>query len=110
MDARKHLPLNARELVILASLVDGPLHGYGIIKGVEDRSESDVLLDPANLYRVLRRLRSLGWIEETASADEERRKTYALTKDGRRVVSAEIGRLERLIERARPALSEGGAA
>src|SRR6185503_5506670 len=54
-DPPRHLPLNPRELVILASLLDGPLHGYGIIKAVEDRSDSGVLLDPANLYRVLRR-------------------------------------------------------
>jgi DNA-binding PadR family transcriptional regulator len=105
-DPRKHLPLNPRELVILASLVDGPLHGYGIIKAVEERSESEVLLDPANLYRVLRRMRSVGWIEEIAAPDEEeRRKTYALTKSGKQVVAAELGRLERLIGRTRMALS-----
>ena len=110
MDVRAHLPLNPRELVILASLLDGPLHGYGIIKAVEERSDSGVLLDPANLYRVLRRMRSLGWIEEADGPEgEDRRKTYALTKGGRQVVAAELGRLERLIGRALPALSAGEA-
>src|SRR5688572_6697019 len=104
MDLRKHLPLNPRELVILAALIDGPLHGYGIIKAVEDRSGQEVLLDPANLYRVLRRMRSVRWIEEAAHGDE-RRKTYALTREGRQVVAAELGRLGRLLERALPALS-----
>ncbi|PYP62722.1 MAG: PadR family transcriptional regulator, partial [Gemmatimonadetes bacterium] len=41
--------LAPRDLLILAVLADGPSHGYGIIKAVEDRSEHDVLLDPANL-------------------------------------------------------------
>jgi DNA-binding PadR family transcriptional regulator len=108
MDVRQYLPLNPRELLVLASLIDGPLHGYGIIKAVEERSDSGVLLDPANLYRVLRRMRAVAWIEETPTT-EERRKTYSLTPTGRQVVAAELGRLERLIGRARPALSDGGA-
>jgi DNA-binding PadR family transcriptional regulator len=95
--------LNPRELLVLASLIDGPLHGYGIIKAVEERSDADVLLDPANLYRVLRRMRAAGWIQETPTSDE-RRKTYSLTGTGRRVVAAELGRLERLLDRALPAL------
>lgn len=103
VDVRQHLPLNPRELLVLASLIDGPLHGYGIIKAVEERSDADVRLDPANLYRVLRRMRAAGWIEEAATSDE-RRKTYSLTRTGRRVVAAELGRLERLLDRALPAL------
>jgi DNA-binding PadR family transcriptional regulator len=108
VDVAQHLPLNPRELLVLASLIDGPLHGYGIIKAVEERSDSDVLLDPANLYRVLRRMRAAGWIAETAMSDE-RRKTYSLTPTGRRVVAAEIARLGRLIDRALPGLAEGEA-
>jgi DNA-binding PadR family transcriptional regulator len=103
VDVRQHLPLNPRELLVLASLIDGPLHGYGIIKAVEERSDADVLLDPANLYRVLRRMRAAGWIQEAATSDE-RRKTYSLTRTGRRVVAAELGRLERLLDRALPAI------
>lgn len=109
VDVRQHLPLNPRELLVLASLIDGPLHGYGIIKAVEERSDADVLLDPANLYRVLRRMRSAGWIQETAAQDE-RRKTYSLTRTGRQVVAAELGRLERLLGRALPSLAGGDAA
>ena len=108
MDVRQHLPLNPRELLVLASLIDGPLHGYGIIKAVEEKSDADVLLDPANLYRVLRRMRSVGWIQETPT-DDERRKTYSLTPTGRKVVAAELGRLERLLGRALPGLAEGEA-
>ena len=108
VDVRQHLPLNPRELLVLASLIDGPLHGYGIIKAVEERSDADVLLDPANLYRLLRRMRSVGWIVETATNDE-RRKTYSLTPMGRQVVAAELGRLERLLGHALPGLAKGEA-
>ena len=55
MDIRDQLPLAPRDLLILVVLAEGPSHGYGLIKAVEERSEAGVLLDPANLYRVLRR-------------------------------------------------------
>jgi DNA-binding PadR family transcriptional regulator len=118
MDYEKHLPLAPRDLLILAVLGEGPLHGYGIIKAVEVRSQAGVLLDPANLYRVLRRMRGAGWIREafersvgetpqTGPNTDARRKTYEITRTGRSLLAAELARLERLLERARPALADG---
>ena len=106
MDILEHLPLAPRDLLILAVLSEGPLHGYGLIKAVEDRSESGVLLDPANLYRVLRRMRELGWIEEEESA-EQRRRIHRITDFGSQLLAEELRRLERLLGQARPALAEG---
>lgn len=107
MDRTDPLPLAPRDLLILAVLAEGPLHGYGIIKAVEARSSSGVLLDPANLYRVLRRMRALGWIREEDDS-EERRRTHRLTKEGRAILAAELCRLERLLAQARPAVAENG--
>ncbi len=111
MDAREHLPLNPRDLLVLTVLLDSPLHGYGIIKAVEEKSDAAVLLDPANLYRVLRRMRTAGWIDEAtgvaASEVDDRRRTYALTNGGREVVAAELRRLKSLLGDALPALAEG---
>ena len=90
--------------MILAVLAEGPLHGYGMIKAVDARASAGVQLDPANLYRALRRLRALGWIDEADGADE-RRRTHRITKDGRAVLRAELGRLEALLAQARPAVS-----
>jgi DNA-binding PadR family transcriptional regulator len=104
----RHLPLAPRDLLVLVVLAEGPNHGYGIIKDVEDRSHAGVLLDPANLYRVLRRMRSEGWIEEQAGASEDRRRTYAITDPGRRILRSEVERLEALLSSARPAVAEGG--
>jgi DNA-binding PadR family transcriptional regulator len=106
MDVLDHLPLAPRDLLILAVLAEGPLHGYGLIKAVEDRSEAGVLLDPANLYRVLRRMRKLDWIEE-AGGTEERRRVQQITADGKEVLRAELRRLDRLLGQARPALADG---
>ena len=106
MNIRKHLPLAPRDLLILAVLAEGPLHGYGIIKAVEARSRSGVLLDPANLYRVLRRMGGLGWIRPTEGGGS-RRRTYEVTPAGREVLRAELTRLESLLAHARPALAGG---
>jgi hypothetical protein len=127
MSIQDHLPLAPRDLLILATLAEEPAHGYGIIKEVEARSDAGVLLDPANLYRVLRRMRQLGWIQETPSIPDEagtlpgaregadgggsgpdsRRRTYEITSEGKRLLLAELTRLERLLRQVRPALAEG---
>ena len=106
MSVHDHLPLAPRDLLILTVLAEEPLHGYGIIKAVETRSQSGVLLDPANLYRVLRRMRANGWIEE-AEGGEGRRRTYEIARGGRAILAAEVARLERLLRQARPALARG---
>ena len=98
--------LAPRDLLILAVLADGPSHGYGIIKAVEERSDNDVLLDPANLYRCLRRMSANRWIDEVESRDAEgRRRTYRITATGRTSLRAEVQRLECLLRGLRPALA-----
>jgi DNA-binding PadR family transcriptional regulator len=110
MEAPEPTALAPRDLLVLSVLSAGPLHGYGIVRAVGERSESGVLLDPANLYRVLRRMRRDGWIYETEEAEgESRRRTFALTRTGEAVLRAEVARLDRLLRHVRPALAEGNA-
>jgi DNA-binding PadR family transcriptional regulator len=122
MDVETHLPLAPRDLLILAVLAEGPLHGYGIIKAVEERSQTGVLLDPANLYRVLRRMLRLGWIRqanggedggipgESGESTDTRRRVYVVTPHGKAILAAELARLQRLLEHVRPALADGEGA
>jgi DNA-binding PadR family transcriptional regulator len=105
MSEHPALPLAPRDLLILSVLALSPLHGYGIIKAVEERSESGVLLDPANLYRCLRRMREGGWIDEVAGGPDERRRTYRITTEGRTILRSEVSRLQRLLSQVRPALA-----
>ncbi|HWA59075.1 MAG TPA: helix-turn-helix transcriptional regulator [Gemmatimonadales bacterium] len=97
--------LAPRDFLILAVLADGPCHGYGIIKAVEERSRRDVLLDPANLYRVLRRMSAAGWIDEVEGRAEDRRRTYRITATGRTILRHEAQRLESLLRGLRPSLA-----
>jgi DNA-binding PadR family transcriptional regulator len=107
VDPNSTLPLAPRDLLILAVLARGPLHGYGIIKAVEERSESGVLLDPANLYRCLKRMRADHWIDEVGGGREDRRRTYGITAEGRSILRSEVRRLEGLLSQVRPALAGG---
>ena len=110
MNARA-TPLAPRDLLVLSALAVGPLHGYGIIRAVEAETESARLLDPANLYRLLRRMRANGWVEEApelaGDADDTRRRAYRLTTRGRDVLLSEVERLEELLARVRPVLAGG---
>src|SRR5688572_4211356 len=104
MDAHEQTPLAPRDLLILSVLSGGALHGYGIVRAVEERSA--VLLDPANLYRALRRMRRDGWISESEGDEEDdRRRSFALTSIGEHVLRAEVARLDRLLRQVGPFVS-----
>jgi DNA-binding PadR family transcriptional regulator len=64
--------------LVLASLAEGPKHGYALTKDIE--SFADVRLAPGTLYEALTRLEQRGLIE--ALPAEERRKPYRLTTAG----------------------------
>lgn len=108
MSVTDRLPLSPRDFLVLLVLADEALHGYGIIRAVRARVGDEVSLDPANLYRSLRRLRREGIIQEATvppDPDEsaEQRRYFELTEFGREVVTAEATRLSRLTAVARDA-------
>jgi len=114
MDPRDKLPLSPRDFLILLVLADGPLHGYGILAAVEGRVGNDVPLDPANLYRSLKRLRRDGIVEEAEpptddEAPLEQRRYFRLTSFGREVAVEEAARLARLTRVALKARLIGGS-
>jgi DNA-binding PadR family transcriptional regulator len=108
-----HLPLREPTFYILLSLSPGPKHGYAIMKEVEILSESRLLLSTGTLYGAIKRLLDDGWIHRVEdplpnSTDRER-KAYALTEQGRRLLSAEIERLRRMVSVAGKIQTEEGA-
>jgi len=105
-DPADYLPLAADALLILLALAARPLHGYGIIRDVEARSDGQVVLQTGALYRTLRRFLQDRLIEECArpphaDSDDERRRYYQPTPLGRAVLDAEIARMSRLVRAAR---------
>ena len=91
------LPLSAPLLHTLLALADGDKHGYAIIKEILRRTDGEVRLSAGTLYTLLRRALADGLIVES----DERRRYYRLAPLGRRVVQAEVARLEAVVEMAR---------
>lgn len=73
-------------LFILASLSEGPKHGYAIMSDVEAISGQH--LGPGTLYAALARLERRGLIE--ALEPEERRRPYRLTGLGVTMLRAQL--------------------
>jgi DNA-binding PadR family transcriptional regulator len=81
---------------ILSALAGGPLHGYGVIKMVEELSGGRLRLRAGTLYDALDRLTREGLVafrgEETVGGPP--RRYFDLTDAGRRALAAEAARME----------------
>lgn len=100
------LPLPTAVFHILIALADRDRHGYSIMQDVAARTEGTMQLSAGTLYSSIRRMLEQGLIEELAespdpSSTDERRRYYRLTRFGRRVAAAEVGRLNALVQQAR---------
>lgn len=95
-DDRIPPPLTPAVFHVLLSLADGPLHGYAIMKRVEE--ESGLAMGPGTIYGSLRRLADAGWVEERQDPDGDRRRStsFQLTPEGTKALKAEAGRITRL--------------
>jgi len=100
-DTQNQLPLREPTFFILLCLSPGPKHGYAILKNVETLSEGRMRLSTGTLYGAIKRLLDRGWIRRVDDPQpnhtDRQRKAYALTEGGRRVLNAEIKRLEKLV-------------
>jgi len=102
------VPLSPQVFQILLALADGERHGYAIIQDVERETGGQIRLGPGTLYGALKRLLKAGWVRESdlrpdPERDDQRRRYYALTPSGRRVLAAESQRMAATVARARRA-------
>ena len=95
-------PLTEPVLLILLSLANKPLHGYGLLQDIEMLSNGRVRLSTGTLYGALRRLLEDSWIERFLQADTSRDKqAYRLTATGREHLHLELDRMKQLTQAAR---------
>lgn len=109
MPLEDHLPLQSRVFGVLLALAEGPLHGYALLKRLEQNADLGGRPGPTTLYRTLHELEDAGWVEpseERQALDDERRRYFRLTRAGRAVLRAEVARLERVLAHARGTLPE----
>ena len=102
-DPRSLLPLKPVDLQLLLALSNGELHGYGLVQAIEVATDGLIVLDPGNLYRVIKRLLGEGLVAESGhrAAGElgnERRRYYRLTPLGERVLAEELRRIQALMK------------
>ena len=83
--------------VALATLLDGPLHGYAIMRRAAELSGGEVRLSTGTLYALLERAIAEGLVVagEPYVENGRQRRDYRLTPDGRGELETETRRLQR---------------
>ena len=86
------------DLLILRTLLTGPAHGHAIAKNIERNSDEVLQVEQGSLYPALHRLIKRGWIsvEEGTSENNRRAKFYRLTSKGRKQLTLETSKWEKL--------------
>ena len=95
-----HLPFH----ILLALGEEDVLHGWGVIRRIEEITQGKTCPSTGSLYLAMGRLQKRGLLAQVdapAGDSDPRRKYYRLTSLGRRVVEAESQRLAGLVEVAR---------
>jgi transcriptional regulator len=99
-EARERIELlqGTLDLLVLQTLLFGPLHGHAIAKTIERNSEEVLQVEQGSLYPALHRLIKRGWItfEEGTSENNRRAKYYRLTAKGRKQLAVETTKWDKL--------------
>jgi transcriptional regulator len=86
------------DLLILQTLLPGPLHGHALAKTIERNSDEVLQVEQGSLYPALHRLIKRGWIaaDEGKSENNRRAKYYRLTPKGRKQLTVETTKWDKL--------------
>src|ERR1700678_3442381 len=106
MPKRKLDPLPAAAFQIMLALADGDLHGYAIMRQVEEQTGGRLRLGPGTLYGSIQSLLEGNLIEEVDRPEDievhsERRRYYRLTEPGRKMPRAEAEKMADVLRVAR---------
>jgi PadR family transcriptional regulator, regulatory protein PadR len=86
------------DLLILRTLLLRPAHGHAIAKAIESNSDEVLQVEQGSLYPALHRLIKREWIsvQEGTSENNRRAKFYKLTAKGRRQLTLETSKWDKL--------------
>ena len=106
MPKRKLDPLPAVAFQIMLALSAGELHGYAIMREVEEQTGGRLRLGPGTLYGSIQALLEGKLIEEVYRSEEpedrqERRRYYRLTTAGRKLARSEAEKMADVLRVAR---------
>ncbi len=92
---KAYLPMTEQGFLLLYSLTE-ERHGYGIMQHVHELTDGRINLGSGTVYTMLYKMENDGLIATVR--EEDRRKVYQITKEGRQVLQAEGKRLCLLAE------------
>jgi len=86
------------ELLILKTLSQAPMHGYGIAQSIQQISDDILQVEEGSLYPALQRMQIKGWLRSEWGTTETNRSArfYKLTADGRKQLNAEVQKFDRI--------------
>jgi PadR family transcriptional regulator PadR len=88
------------DMLVLKTLLFGPLHGYGIAHAIRGTSGDALEIEFGSLYPALKRLEIKGWIASKWDISETNRraKFYRLTTTGRKHLTEEHSKWAEFVE------------
>ncbi len=89
---------------IMAALTK-PRHGYAIMSLIEETTDGTISIGPASMYTIIKKLLKQEWIYLHDKSDS-RRKTYLLTKKGKKILKEDLKARKRMIQLAEKGLEE----
>jgi len=97
---RTELLQGTLDMLILKTLTPGPMHGYSIVRRIQQVSDDVLQVEEGSLYPALQRMEKRGWIDAEwgLSENNRRAKYYKLTRAGRRQLANEETNWARLSE------------
>lgn len=107
-ETRPEIPPGTLCMLVLKTLArEGPMHGYGIARRIQDASDEVLQVEEGSLYPALQRMLLNGWVaaEWKQSENNRRARYYSLTPEGRNQLARELrqyqhvsGAIARVIE------------
>lgn len=98
--AKKNVDLlqGTLDMLILKTLTGGHMHGYAIVRRIQQVTDEVLRIEEGSLYPALHRMERKGWIapEWGTSENNRRAKYYRLTRAGRKQLDVEVTIWERL--------------
>jgi len=86
-------------MLILRTLMRGPMHGYAIARRIKESSSEALNVEEGSLYPALNRMLVKGWLTAKWGVSETNRKArfYQLTPEGRAVLRQEEKQFQSLV-------------
>ena len=96
---KTEIPPGTLYMLVLKTLANGPMHGYGIAQRIHQLSGDVLQVEEGSLYPALQRMLIKGWVDAAwGETDTGRRaRFYRLTAAGRKRLNAEISEFNRVI-------------